>query len=184
MFGATTLGIQPDCMTVAKALSAAFQPISAVVMGGDFYDVLEKGSDQAGVFSHAGTYSGHPVAAAVALRMLQLIEERDLLGHVQRTAPRLHHHIGAMAGHPLVFNTRMIGLSGAVQFHPSPDGPGVRGQRMQQALMDQNLLLRTVGDTVLFAPPLIITESEIDEVFRRFNRAVDTIADEAAARAA
>jgi 4-aminobutyrate--pyruvate transaminase len=175
--------MQPDCMTVAKALSAAFQPISAMVMGGDFYDALEKGSDAAGVFSHAATYSGHPVAAAVALRMLELIEERDLIGHVQRVAPRLQRHIAAMADHPLVFNARSVGLSGAVQFRPSSEGPGVRGQLMQQAMMDENLLLRIVGDTVNFAPPLIITESEIDELFRRFMRAVDTVTAEASDKA-
>ncbi|MBS0560573.1 MAG: aminotransferase class III-fold pyridoxal phosphate-dependent enzyme, partial [Proteobacteria bacterium] len=175
LFGAETLGIQPDCITIAKALSAAFQPISAVIMNGDFYDVLERGSDEAGVFSHAATYSGHPVAAAVALRMLQLIEERDLIGHVRRVAPRLHRLIGGMAGHPMVFNTRAIGLSGAVQFRPSAEGPGVLGKRLQQAMIDQGLLLRVVRDTVNFAPPLIISESEIDELFRRFRKAVDTV---------
>jgi 4-aminobutyrate--pyruvate transaminase len=184
MFGAETFGMQPDCMTVAKALSAAFQPISAVVMSGDFYDALEKGSDETGVFYHAATYAGHPVAAAVALRMLQLIEERDLIGHVQRVAPSLHRHIAAMDGHPLVFNTRAVGLSGAVQFLPSADGPGARGRRLQEVMMDQNLLLRTVGDTVNFAPPLVITESEIDEMFHRFRRAVDDVTHEATTRAA
>ena len=184
MFGAETFAMQPDCMTVAKALSAAFQPISAVVMSGDFYDALEQGSDEAGVFSHAATYSGHPVAAAVALRMLELIEQRDLLGHVSRVSPRLHRHIASLADHPLVFNTRMVGLSGAVQFRPSAEGPGARGRRMNQALMDQSLLLRPVGDTINIAPPLIITESEIDELFRRFRRALDTLTDEATTRAA
>lgn len=175
MFAAETFAMRPDCMTMAKALSAAYQPISAIVMSGDFYDALERGSDAHGVFSHAATYAGHPVAAAVALRMIEIIAERDLLAHVRAVAPRLLRHIHALSGHELVFNTRGIGLGGAVQLRPLPDQPGVRGQAMQQAMMDQGLLLRVVGDTINFAPPLIITEAEIDEMVRRFTAALETL---------
>jgi len=180
MFAADTFGFTPDCMTLAKALSAAYQPISAIVMSGAFYDVLERASDAIGTMPHAGTYSGHPVAAAVALRMLEIIEERDLVGHVRAVAPRLHTHIHAMAGQELVFNTRALGLGGAVQFHPIKDQPGARGQAMQQAMMDHGLLLRVVGDTINFAPPLIITTAEIDEMMRRFTAALETLPRETA----
>jgi len=181
MFAAETFNVRPDCMTLAKALSAAYQPISAVVMGGDFYDALERGSDAFGLFPHAATYAGHPVAAAVALRMIEIIDERDLLGHVRAVSPRLHRHLDALSGHDLVFHTRGLGLGGAVQLHALPDQPGGRGQAMQQAMMDQGLLLRVVGDTINFAPPLIITEAEIDEMFRRFAAALDSLPHGAAA---
>ena len=175
MFAAETFGFTPDCMSLAKALSAAYQPISAIVMSGEFYDVLERASDVIGTMPHAATYSGHPVAAAVALRMLEIIEERDLLGHVRTVGPRLQRHIHSFAGHELVFNTRAVGLGGAVQLHPIPSQPGARGQAMLQAMMDQGLLLRVVGDTINFAPPLIITAAEIDEMMRRFTAAIETL---------
>ncbi len=175
LFAAETFGIRADCMTLAKGLSAAYMPISAIVMDGDFYDALERGSDEEGAFAHAATYAGHPVAAAVALRMIEIIEERDLLSHVRGIVPHLQRHIHGFAGHPMVFNTRAIGLGGAVQFRSLPDAPGVLGQAMQAAMMDEGLLLRVVQDTINFAPPLIITAAETDEMFARFTRALATV---------
>ncbi len=180
MFAAETFGFTPDCMSLAKALSAAYMPISAIVMSGEFYNVLEQASDLIGTMPHAATYAGHPVAAAVALRMLEIIEERDLVGHVQRVSPRLHRLIHGLSGHELVFNTRALGLGGAVQLYPLKGQPGARGQAMMQAMMDQGLLLRVVGDTINFSPPLIITEAEIDEMMRRFMAALETLPREAA----
>jgi len=180
MFAAETFGFTPDCMSLAKALSAAYMPISAIVMSGEFYNVLEQASDVIGTMPHAATYAGHPVAAAVALRMLEIIEERDLVGHVQRVSPRLHRLIHGLSGHELVFNTRALGLGGAVQLYPLKGQPGARGQAMMQAMMDQGLLLRVVGDTINFSPPLIITEAEIDEMMRRFMAALETLPREAA----
>ncbi|MBA2589175.1 MAG: aminotransferase class III-fold pyridoxal phosphate-dependent enzyme [Alphaproteobacteria bacterium] len=175
MFAAQTFGMRPDCMTLAKALSAAYFPISAIVMDGDFYDALERGSDEEGIFSHAATYGGHPVAAAVALRMIEIIEERDLLGHVRRVGPRLQKLISSLSGHPMVFNTRGIGLGGAVQLHSLAEAVGARGRAMQEAMMAEGLLLRVVKDTINFAPPLIITEAEVDELFARFTRALAAV---------
>ncbi len=175
MFAAQTFRMRPDCMTLAKALSAAYFPISAVVMDGDFYDVLERGSDDEGIFSHAATYGGHPVAAAVALRMIEIIEERDLLGHVRRVGPRLQQHLASLVGHPMVLNIRGIGLGGAVQLHSLPNAAGCRGQAMLEAMMAEGLLLRVVKDTVNFAPPLIITLAEVDELFARFTRALGAV---------
>ncbi len=175
MFAAQTFGFRPDCMTLAKALSAAYFPISAIVMDGDFYDALERGSDEEGIFSHAATYGGHPVAAAVALRTIEIIEERDLLGHVRRVGPRLLKHLASLDGHPMVFNTRGVGLGGAVQLHSLPDNVGARGRAMQDAMMAEGLLLRVVKDSINFAPPLIITEAEVDELFARFTRALAAV---------
>jgi 4-aminobutyrate--pyruvate transaminase len=175
MFAAETFAMRPDCLTLAKALSAAYVPISAIVMDGDFYGALERGSDDEGTFSHAATYGGHPVAAAVALRMIEIIEERDLLSHVRRVGPRLQQHLASLAGHPMVFNTRGIGLGGAVQLHSLPNARGSRGQAMQEAMMAEGLLLRVVNDTINFAPPLIITQAEVDEMFARFSRALGAV---------
>ena len=175
MFASQTFGMRPDCMTLAKALSGAYFPISAIVMDGDFYDGLEQGSEEEGTFSHAATYGGHPVAAAVALRMIEIIEERDILGHVRKVAPRLQQLLASLSGHPMVFNIRGVGLGGAVQLHAKADAVGARGQAMQDAMMAEGLLLRVVKDTINFAPPLIITEAEVGELFARFCRALETV---------
>ena len=144
--------------------------------GNKFLDLwLVMQGDEEGAFAHAATYAGHPVAAAVALRMIEIIEERDLLSHVRGIVPHLQRHIHGFAGHPMVFNTRAIGLGGAVQFRSLPDAPGVLGQAMQAAMMDEGLLLRVVQDTINFAPPLIITAAETDEMFARFTRALATV---------
>jgi len=175
MFAAETFAMRPHCMTLAKALSAAYFPISAIVMDGEFYDGLERGSDDEGTFAHAATYGGHPVAAAVALRMIEIIKERDLLGHVRSVGPRLQQHLASLVGHPMVFNIRGVGLGGAVQLHSQPDAAGARGRAMQDAMMAEGLLLRVVNDTINFAPPLIITQAEVDELFVRFTRALGMV---------
>jgi len=175
MFAAQTFSMRPHCMTLAKALSAAYFPISAIIMDNEFYDGLERGSDEEGIFSHAATYGGHPVGAAVALRMIEIIEERDLLGHVRHVGPRLQQHLASLTGHPMVFNSRGVGLGGAVQLYSLPDSVGARGRAMQDAMMAEGLLLRVVRDTINFAPPLIITESEVDELFARFTRALGAV---------
>jgi len=175
MFATEAFSMRPHCMTLAKALSAAYFPISAIIMDDEFYDGLERGSDEEGIFSHAATYGGHPVGAAVALRMIEIIEERDLLGHVRHVGPRLQQHLASLTGHPMVFNTRGVGLGGAVQLYSLPDSVGARGRAMQDAMMAEGLLLRVVRDTINFAPPLIITESEVDELFARFTRALGAV---------
>ncbi len=179
MLGAETYGLQPDCITMAKALSSAYQPISAVVMSEAFYDGLEQGSARAGMFSHAGTYHGHPVAAAVALRVLELIEERDILGHVQAIAPHFAARIEGFADHPLVGEARAQGLGGAVELvvdkrtRRKPDPAGAIAGHMGERCQEHGLFVRATGDAVVLAPPLVITEAEIDELFRRFAAALD-----------
>jgi 4-aminobutyrate--pyruvate transaminase len=175
MFATETFGIAPTCITIAKALSSAYMPISAVLMSGDFYDELEAGSDAIGTFTHAGTYAGHPVAAAVALRMLELMEERDVLGHVRSVVPVLQAGLAAWRGHELVADVRGQGLGGAIQFKPQGT-PGQVGARMTEALQDHGLILRVAGDSCVFSPPLVITAAEIAEMFQRFARAVEQMA--------
>ncbi|MDP6709466.1 MAG: aminotransferase class III-fold pyridoxal phosphate-dependent enzyme, partial [Alphaproteobacteria bacterium] len=179
LFGAETFDLRPDCMTLAKALSSAYQPISAILMSEDFYAGLERGSAEVGTFSHAGTYHGHPVAVAVALRTLELIEERDVLGHVRAVAPHFQKRLRAFEDHPLVGDCRTLGLAGAVELvvdkttkeKPEPAGAIAAhfGERAQAA----GLFVRPTGDAVVLAPPLVITEAEIDELFRRFAVALD-----------
>ena len=115
-FGCETFGIRPQTMSLGKGLSSAYQPIAALVVSSDIYEGLEKGSDNVGTFAHGATYSGHPVAAAVALRCVQLMEERDVLGHVRQVMPTFERRLRTLGDHPLVGDVRVCGLMGAVEF--------------------------------------------------------------------
>jgi 4-aminobutyrate--pyruvate transaminase len=99
MFGSQTFDLKPDIMTLAKALSAGYLPISANLVTGAVYDILVAQSDKLGIFGHGYTYSSHPVPAAVALETLKIYEERDIVGMVQRVAPRLQ---GRSAATPII----------------------------------------------------------------------------------
>lgn len=179
MWGAETYGLTPDTMTVAKALSSAYLPISGVMVSDDIFDAMISESEKIGVFGHGFTYSGHPVCAAVAARTLELMEERNILAHVRAIAPRFQQRLRALGDHPLVGEARGVGLVGAVElvadkktkrsFKPG-DGVGPRCGLLAEG---HGVIPRAMGDNIAFCPPLIITESEIDEMFDRFTKGLD-----------
>src|SRR5580704_13767884 len=115
MFGTQTFNLQPDIMTLAKALSAGYQPISANLLTNELYEILVSQSDKLGSFGHGYTYSAHPVPAAVALETLKIYEERDIVAQVRRVGPRMQAGIRSYADHPLIGEARGIGLIGAVE---------------------------------------------------------------------
>jgi 4-aminobutyrate--pyruvate transaminase len=179
MFGAETMGMKPDLITVAKALSSGYQPIAAVLINEKVYQALRDNSDKNLSFGHGYTYSGHPVAAAVALETLKIYEERDILEHVRSVMGRFQKKLRAFGDHPLVGEARGIGLVGALELvadkrTKAPFAPPPKvGLYAQARAQDRGLLVRAIGDAVAFCPPLIITEAEIDEMFRRFEPALD-----------
>src|SRR5690242_12717022 len=114
-FGATTYGFEPDSMSIAKALSSAYLPISAVMLSPELSDIIEEESGKIGTFGHGFTYSGHPVAAAVALKTLEIYQSRDVVGHVRHVAPAFQRRLKALADHPIVGEANGIGLIGAIE---------------------------------------------------------------------
>jgi 4-aminobutyrate--pyruvate transaminase len=181
MFGCETCGIKPDTMTLAKGLSSAYQPIAALVLSDEIYRGLELGSDQLGAFAHGTTYSGHPVAAAVALRTIQIMERRDILGHVRTVSRRFASRLAGFRDHPLVGEVRVAGLMAAVELVADKttrrcfDEAGTVARRVRDRAEELGVIARQIpaGDSIAFSPPLIITEAEIDEMFDRFGRALD-----------
>src|SRR6266567_1010795 len=115
MFGTQTFDLKPDIITLAKALSAGYLPISASLVTNALYDILLAQSDKLGIFGHGYTYSSHPVPAAVALETLKIYEERDIVGEVRRVGPRMQAGIRSYADHSLIGEARGIGLIGAVE---------------------------------------------------------------------
>ena len=179
LFGAETYNLKPDTITIAKALSSAYMPISGLMITDEIYDLLVGQSEKIGVFAHGFTYSGHPVPVAVALRTLELYEERDIMGHVRRVARYFQDKLRAFADHPLVGEVRGVGLLGAwelVADKPTKrsfeTGHGVGAYLSVQA-HEHGVVVRAVQDSIAFCPPLIISESEIDEMFARAGRALD-----------
>ncbi len=186
MWGSETFGMQPDFMTVAKALSSAYLPISGVMTTQAVYDVLADNSRKRGFFGHGFTYSAHPVSAAVALETLAIYRERDIVGHVRDVAPVFQRELRRFAEHPLVGEARGVGLVGALEMvadktSRAPFDPALKvGPRIAKAAREQGLITRAMGDTMGFSPPLVITAAEIVEMFARFGRALDGVAAEMA----
>ncbi len=184
MWGSETFNMVPDFMTVAKALSSAYLPISAVMTTDKVYEVLADNSRKRGFFGHGFTYSAHPVSAAVALETLKIYEERDVLGHVRSVAPAFQAGLRQFAGHDLVGEARGVGLVGAIEVvadkaTKQPFDPSEKvGARIAKAARRHGLITRAMGDSLGFSPPLIITQAEIAEMFARLRRALDEVATE------
>ncbi len=182
-FGAQTFGIEPTTMSVAKAVSSAYLPMSAVLLPEAMYEPIVEASGRIGTFGHGFTYSGHPVCAAVALRTLELMEERNLFDHAARVGERMQQRLGLLATHRLVGEARGRGLLGAVElvadktertrFDPRR---GV-GAYCASSCERRGLILRALGDTVAICPPLIISDAQIDELFDKLEGALNDTAD-------
>ncbi|MDK9721351.1 MAG: aspartate aminotransferase family protein [Rhodospirillales bacterium] len=182
MFGSQTFGLEPDMISLAKALSSAYAPISALMVNERIFKILQEQSAKIGIFGHGYTYSAHPLGAAVALETLAIYEERDIVGHVRKMAPHFQARLRAFASHPLVGEARGVGLIGALElvadkqtranFDPAL---GV-GAKLVAAAEQEGVILRAMaGDAIAFSPPLVITKGEIDEMFGRFSRALERV---------
>ena len=167
MFGTETYNLQPDIMTLSKALSSSYQPISALLINDDVYQPIADESHKIGVLGHGYTGSGHPVAAAVALENLKIIEERDLVGNVRAVAALFQKRLAGLAQNPLVVETRGIGLIGAAELHHEAlaETPGALGARTNAVFQEKGLISRNMLDVMAFCPPLIINENQINEMF-------------------
>lgn len=179
LWGSETWGLKPDMVSCAKALSAAFFPVSALMFKDEMYADMMKNSDEVGVFGHGYTYAGHPVGAAVALEALDIYDEIDLVGHVRKVSETFLARCHALADHPLVAEVRGTGLfcgfelmKDAVKREPFDPSWKV-GELVQNFAHDRGLYLRAIGDRMSFMPPLIINEDEIGIAADRFNGALD-----------
>jgi 4-aminobutyrate--pyruvate transaminase len=179
-FGSQTFGLKPNMMSLAKGLSSGYLPIAALLVDDGIHEALKAASRKIGLFGHGYTYSGHPVPAAVALEALAIYEERDIVGHVRSIAPHFQKALRSFVEHPLVGEARGVGLIGALElvedkesrknFDPKRGvGPYLVARAQEQGLITRSM----IGDSIAFSPPLIITESEIDELFARLSSALD-----------
>jgi 4-aminobutyrate--pyruvate transaminase len=179
MWGCQAYDMQPDMITCAKALSAAMQPISAVLMNERIFQSVMAGSDRYGAFVHGYTYAGHPVAASVALETLKIYDEIGIIDHVRSVEPVFLGALGALREHPLVGDFTGIGLIGGLELvKDKATRENYLADAKLGAVVDKHarangLILRIVGNRIAFSPPLIITESEIREMAARMERTLD-----------
>ncbi len=186
MWGSETYGIRPDMVTAAKALSAAMQPISAVLINDRLHQAMLAQSDRRGNFAHGFTYAGHPVAAAVALEVQTIYAEIDIVARSKRLGPVLQSVLGRLKSHPLVGDVQGAGLILGMELMRDgeqriPFDAALKvGARVDDAAKRHGLILRVVGDRLVFAPPLVIEAAEIEEIGERLHRALDDVADDLA----
>jgi 4-aminobutyrate---pyruvate transaminase len=143
------------------------------------YAPLADESAKIGTFGHGFTASGHPVAAAVALENLAIIEERDLVGNVRELSPLFMKRLKAMEAHPLAVEARGVGLIGALELH-SRDGfaAGQLGPKFAALMLDKGVIGRAIGDSIALCPPLIVDEQQINTIFDTFEASLDAFAKE------
>ena len=179
MWGSQTFDLKPDMITCAKALSAAMQPISALLVNDKVYRAMLDESRKLGNFAHGYTYWAHPVAAAVALEVQKIYEEMDVVGHARRVGALMQQGLARLADHPLVGDLRGAGLLAGIDlvadkktramFPAERDVAGIIGRNLNK----HALILRQVGNRIALSPPLIITEAQIDDMLARLKNALD-----------
>ena len=178
-FGSDYYGLKPDMMSMAKGISSGYLPLGAVMMSDEIANTLAAG----GFLSHGFTYSGHPVACAVAVRNIEILRDERIVEHVEENAaPRFASEWGSLADHPLVGEARTLGLLGALElvaakadrqrFTPERKA----GLLLREAGLRHGVIVRSIGDTIVASPPLIISDDEIVDLVRRLRLALDDTA--------
>jgi len=174
-FGSDFYGLKPDMMTIAKGLTSGYIPMGGLIVRDEVVAVLNEGGD----FNHGFTYSGHPVAAAVALENIRILREEKIVEKVHaETAPYLQKRLRELNDHPLVGEVRGVGMLGAIELVQDKatrkryEGRGV-GMICRQFCFDNGLIMRAVGDTMIISPPLVISKDEIDELVTKARKCLD-----------
>lgn len=179
-FGSDTFGIEPDMINMAKGLSSGYQPIAAVGLGTRIGDVIFNSNEE---WSHGFTYSGHPVACAVALANLDVMQKEKLVEKAGgATGAYFQKKLAELSDHPIVGETRGVGLLGAIELVKNKKtrerfDPALEvGYRCRLHCFANGLVMRAIGDTMVLSPPLVITENEMDELFGLARLCIDLIA--------
>lgn len=171
IWGLETFDMKPSSITIAKALSSGYMPISAVIIPDEIFEPVKNASNDIGVFGHGYTYSGHPVACAVALRTLEIYEETNLFRHAKEMSFGFQSYAHKLDKHEFVGEVRGVGMVAGIEFVENketkkPFSPiGKMGQLVAKICQKNGLIVRAIGDTIAICPPLIITEEQMHQFF-------------------
>jgi 4-aminobutyrate--pyruvate transaminase len=179
-FGCTTMNVKsPDMMTLAKQLSSAYIPMSAAIIRGDMYAAMVEQTAEVGVFGHGYTYSGHPVACAVALKTIEIYQRDHLFAHAAKIGEYLHKCLQTFNNHPLVGEVRGKGMLAAIELVANKRtgkafSNGAVGAFAVLSCQGHGLIVRAVaGSSLALCPPLIISEQQVDEIIKKMGLALD-----------
>jgi beta-alanine--pyruvate transaminase len=171
-FAAQYFDVQPDMITFAKAVSNGVVPLGGIIVRDEIQQAFMTGPEHMIEFFHGYTYSGHPMATAVANATLDLYAEEGLFARAQKLAPVLQDGLHSLKGTPGITDIRNIGLMGAIDLEPVAGKPGLRATQVFEKGLQSDLLLRFTGDTLAFAPPFTATESELAQMMDSVKRLV------------
>lgn len=177
-FGSQTLNYTPNSISMAKQLTSGYLPLSAVAINQDMADAIEANSGKVGTFGHGFTYGGHPVGCAVGVKALEIYQRRNIVEHVRGVTPHFEALLDRVKDHPLVGEVRSCGLMGAVEVTPGSGSepfaqPGKVGAYLSNEMLKRGSILRAIGDSLAFCPPMIITEDELDELCAPLEASLD-----------
>jgi putrescine aminotransferase len=180
-FGSTHFGIRPDLISFAKGVTSGYLPLGGALVSERVAGVV---TQQAGEFAHGYTYSGHPATCAVALTNLRILRDEGIVDSVrERTAPYFHKRWAGLADHPIVGEARSTGLVGAIEIVRDKSSRErfpkdlAAGTRCRDLCVQNGLVMRAVGDTMIVSPPLIVTEEHIDELVSKAWKCLDLTAE-------
>lgn len=181
IWGCDTYNITPDVMVCSKQITSSYVPLASITFTNEIYNVIADNTNKIGTFAHGFTTAGHPLAMAVAMENLDILEERNLMGRVKDLSPQFLKRLHAFKDHPLIGETRGVGLIGAVELVSDKktkagfEKPGATGMKLAELGHEEGVIFRAIGDIIAFCPPLIVTEQQIDEIFDRFGRALNRL---------
>ncbi|MGY6634323.1 MAG: aspartate aminotransferase family protein [Alkalilacustris sp.] len=182
MFGSELYGIEPDIMVMSKQMTSSYLPMAAVMMNARIFEPIADETNRIGTFGHGFTGSGHPVAAAVSVENIRIIEENNLVEQAARVGARMQARLRELSGIGIVGEVRGVGMIAAVEAvadrttKAPHEKAGVLGAAIQNAMQDEGILVRALGDTVAVCPPLITTEAQAEEIVTAFERALPRVA--------
>lgn len=185
--GSQMYDIKPDLITIAKGLTSAYAPLSGVIVGEKVWDVISKGSQEQGAMGHGWTYSGHPLCAAAAVANLKILESENIAANAAEVgAYMLQQMHSTFDGHPMVGEVRGVGMLAAIEFMAKPkervafDAALQVGPKVAAACMSRHLIARAMPgyDVLGFAPPLVTTREDVDEIVKITKEAVDEVANQ------
>jgi adenosylmethionine-8-amino-7-oxononanoate aminotransferase len=180
-WGCETFGFVPDAIISSKNLTAGFFPMGAVILGPELASRLQRASDAVEEFPHGFTASGHPVGCAIALKAIDVVMNEGLSDNVRRLTPRFQAGMAKLAEHPNIGEWRGVGLMGALEAVADKatkrpfDSKLSVSERIANASTDQGLICRPLGQAIVLAPPFIMTDGQMDEMFAKLGRALETV---------
>ena len=180
-FAAQRFGVVPDMILFAKTVSNGAVPLGGVLVKREIHDTLMRGPLHLAELMHGYTCSGHPLACAAGLAMIDLLEDEQLIQQADALSQPFEDAVHALRAVPGVVSVRNIGLAAGIELAPLPGQPGLRGAQVQEAAFHAGLLTRAPGDAVVLAPPFISTREDIGRMVDRLAHAISSSHSEAAA---